>query len=314
MSSSNDAPGSTPWYVRGKRALLGIGAIAGAITATWGAIVLLVPPNTADVATVDSIELKSRTPLRAFVPSSAGQMDVQPAAKVDVDTPTARQHYYSVSTVDGGTSPPSSSSSSPSTSPTASPELTTSPTPSPSGSEVPSPEPSETITVDNLRQLPDEYFDALTSELANRGMNRETSDMMLRISRPKTTDEHGDPIPPEEVAGRIEDSLALLETEPTDEGTDLLGWTVSVGLRLIGLQDVPLLLTWSVDGVDEPLTWGSSGVAYEIRATTPDDGGTVDVWVPDLVEPGSYNLNVTLVHKPSGAVADSGTPLTLPAE
>jgi hypothetical protein len=89
------------------------------------------------------------------------------------------------------------------------------------------------------------------------------------------------------------------------------GWILAVQVDLEGLQNVPLLLRWSLDGVDVPQTWQAENLTYRVVGTTPHDSGIADIWVPDLARPGSYNVNVKLSYESSGGIAD-WQPLQLP--
>ncbi|WP_091470778.1 hypothetical protein [Paenarthrobacter nitroguajacolicus] len=119
----------------------------------------------------------------------------------------------------------------------------------------------------------------------------------------ETVDANGQPVPPAQVAAELKTAL---ETVDTDADADPLGWTVVVDLKLEGLSNVPLLLTWSIDGIDVPATWSAENLAYRITASTDNDGGFAEIWVPDLKMSGNYNVNVQLSYESSGLPAAQG--------
>ena len=48
--------------------------------------------------------------------------------------------------------------------------------------------------------------------------------------------------------------------------------------------------------------------------TTDHDGGSVEVWVPDLKRPGAYLVNLELARGSDGVVLYRATPVPLPEE
>ena len=86
---------------------------------------------------------------------------------------------------------------------------------------------------------------------------------------------------------------------------------VAVNLDVVGLKNVPLLLTWSLDGLDVPVSWTAGNIAYRMTATTAHDSGSADVWVPDLKGTGTYNVNLTLAREKDGAVLARSQPVQL---
>ena len=87
---------------------------------------------------------------------------------------------------------------------------------------------------------------------------------------------------------------------------------MAVNLTLEGLAGVPLLLTWSLDGVDVPEGWAADNVAYRVVATTPRDSGSAEVRVPNLKAEGVYRVNVKLAFESDGTPIARGEPLELP--
>ena len=124
-------------------------------------------------------------------------------------------------------------------------------------------------------------------------------------------DETGESLPPAELAVRLAAALEEVESTTGPQGEDPQGWTVAVRVDLQGLEDVPLLLTWSLDGLDVPLTWQAEKLAYRVVGGTPHDAGVAEIWVPDLTRSGAYNVNIKLSYEATGIIAD-WRPLALP--
>ena len=63
-----------------------------------------------------------------------------------------------------------------------------------------------------------------------------------------------------------------------------LGELISVDLELAGLQGQPVFLSWSIFQKDGPGQlsgrWLNSFVAFRLEATTNDDSGTLEMWIP----------------------------------
>ena len=126
------------------------------------------------------------------------------------------------------------------------------------------------------------------------------------------SDKDGDPLTPHEAAKRLAKALDKVEAEHDRKHRNPLGWVVAVNLDISGLDGEPLLLTWSLDGLDVPLTWRSDTVAYRLMPTTDHDGGSVEVWVPDLKRRGVYLVNLELARGSDGVVLYRGDPVPLP--
>lgn len=126
---------------------------------------------------------------------------------------------------------------------------------------------------------------------------------VVYVSVTETVDSSGQPVPPAQVAAELKTALEKVDT---DADADPLGWTVVVDFKLEGLGNVPLLLMWSIDGIDVPATWSAENLAYRITASTENDGGFAEIWVPDLKMSGNYNVNVELSYESSGLPAAQG--------
>jgi hypothetical protein len=77
-----------------------------------------------------------------------------------------------------------------------------------------------------------------------------------------------------------------------------LGELVSVNLELAGLKGQTVVLSWSIypeNGSNSlPKQWLGDFVAYRLVATTDDDTGTLDMWIPLPRQQGPYFIRATL--------------------
>jgi hypothetical protein len=77
-----------------------------------------------------------------------------------------------------------------------------------------------------------------------------------------------------------------------------VGELFSVNLELVGLQSQSVFLSWTMfqkDGRNHLSgEWLDNFVAYRLRATTNDDTGTLNMWIPLPKQPGSYFIRLTL--------------------
>jgi hypothetical protein len=77
-----------------------------------------------------------------------------------------------------------------------------------------------------------------------------------------------------------------------------LGELVSINLELTGLRNRPVFLSWSIfqKGGQNNLfgKWLSNFVAYRLEATTNDDTGTLEMWIPLPKVPGPYFIHLSL--------------------
>jgi len=77
-----------------------------------------------------------------------------------------------------------------------------------------------------------------------------------------------------------------------------LGELVSVNLELAGLKGQTVVLSWSIypenGSTSLPEKWVGNFVAYQLVATTDDDTGTVDMWIPLPRQQGPYFVRATL--------------------
>ena len=77
-----------------------------------------------------------------------------------------------------------------------------------------------------------------------------------------------------------------------------LGELISINLELTGLRNRPVFLSWSIfqKGGQNNLfgKWLSNFVAYRLEATTNDDTGTLEMWIPLPKVPGPYFIHLSL--------------------
>jgi hypothetical protein len=84
---------------------------------------------------------------------------------------------------------------------------------------------------------------------------------------------------------------------PTPERQPL-GELLSVDMELAGLQGQPMLLSWSIfqEGGQSHMSrnWLGNFPAYRLEATTNDDSGTLEMWIPLPRQPGPYFVRLTI--------------------
>jgi hypothetical protein len=118
---------------------------------------------------------------------------------------------------------------------------------------------------------------------------------------------HGDPVPPLVAASRLIGILGHTRTITGGPGnqsggpgnqSEPLGELVNVNVELSGLRGQPVLLSWSIfqEGGQSNLfgKWLSDFVAYRLEATTNDDTGALEMWIPLPKQHGPYFIRLTL--------------------
>jgi hypothetical protein len=146
---------------------------------------------------------------------------------------------------------------------------------------------------------------------------------------PVPLDPHGGVAPPVVAAKRLIRILTQTRTVSGESGNqsgggpgnqsgapsnkrDPLGELVSVNVELAGLQGQPVLLSWSMfpEGGHAHLfgNWLKNVAAYRLEATTNDDTGTLEMWIPLPKPPGPYfiHLSLTTLDGASLTSMDSG--------
>lgn len=297
----------TSWTSRAIAAFLGLGALAGAFVAMNEAKDEVVPPEPdAERVEITDIELIRASSLPEFTGVRPG-IDVTLTPGMGEDTAAGALEVLPAAVGSESTTTPAPETPPPDTDAPATPD------PAPSISPQPEePEPSAPSTPSPT--APDEQTEemamarAVVEQAGLGGYAFDPSDLLQLLppgvsprvdqtpvgdpspeagSSPTTT-----PLAPEEVAQQLEAALAQVETKTTGTHRDPLGFVISVDFDVQGFKGDNLLLTWALDGQDTPSQWRADTLAYRLTATTNDDRGSVEIWVPDLVRPGPYSINV----------------------
>lgn len=311
-----------PWYKRPQVLILSAGALAAAILGVINLWEKVFPPPDPDIATIESVQIIRRTPLSGFASGGIGKdLSLEPvtqqAALTGLGTTvnprvTPLPRPGPLPTFTFNPSPTLTTTAPPDTpTPTSSPE-SVSPTPSGSSSPSESGSPTGSPTAATLRPellsglsaVSDEFVASVADQPAMQDYTKPARTFTARSLVIEAVDDTGKPLPPEDVAAELVQALRTVETTHGPDGEDPLGWTMAVRLDLEGLAQVPLLLTWSLDGLDVPDTWKAENLAYRIVGATPHDAGVAEIWVPDLKGTGAYNVNIKLAYESSGIIAD----------
>ncbi|SFN90384.1 hypothetical protein [Mycetocola miduiensis] len=317
---------STPWYLKGKTLLITAGALAAALLGVINLWDRVFPADPGDVARVESVVLTKLTSLGDFTSADLGKdLHLEPAPEgAGAPRMVADLGAWGRNSAVTPSAPPSDPAH-PAATDTPAPTPTDTPTPGPETPTVPptSDTPTPTFTESPLerlvRQRPTlEYIQAVGDQPVLSDYEDGVADRMPGVAFNLTVDaeaegNEGKQVPPEELATILAEAFAEVEAIEDPTGLDPLGWTVAVRLNLEGVKGVPVLLTWSLDGVDVPENWKADKLAYRVIASTPHDAGSVELWIPDLSVPGTYNVNVKLVFESNGETADIAT-LTLPED
>jgi len=125
------------------------------------------------------------------------------------------------------------------------------------------------------------------------------------------TSDTGTQLSAEEAAKRLADALEQVSTTTGRGGLQPLGYTVVVHFELEGFSGVPILMTWTLDGVDVSTDWSAENVAFRLVASTEHDTGFAEIWVPHLEAPGTYNVNVALEVESDRTPVAHGKPLAI---
>lgn len=115
------------------------------------------------------------------------------------------------------------------------------------------------------------------------------------------SDRKGEPVPAYAAARRVIGVLGETRTATTPAGgrPDPLGQLISVNVHLIGLRGQPVLLSWSIYSRSARRrlfgNWLRNFAAYRLVASTEDDTGNVEVWIPLPKAPGPYVVHLHLI-------------------
>ncbi|MFJ6158837.1 hypothetical protein ACIQF8_16935 [Pseudarthrobacter sp. NPDC092184] len=333
-----------PWYKRTSTFIIAAGALAAAILGVLNLWDRIFPPPDDDVARIEAIHIIKRTPLTGFAPEGIGGLlpltavpeaasagrtyddaglagavvaEAEPAAvRNAVATPqfTGLEQFTMRPLPTVRPVPrPTFRTFTPTPTPT---RTTATPSPTPTGTSTgtdsPTPSPGPTMTKLRVpKPLTEDVRDAVAEQKVLAIYVPEAAERAIQYLSIEPVDEKGQTLPPAELAKELAQALEEVESTTGPQGEDPQGWTVAVRVDLQGLADVPLLLTWSLDGLDVPLTWQAEKLAYRVVGGTPHDAGVAEIWVPDLRRAGSYNVNIKLSYEDTGIIAD-WRPLALP--
>lgn len=326
MSAHREPDTVTPWFRRSKTLLISAGALAAALLGIVNLWDRVLPAPDPDVASIESVIITKQTSLGDFAQHSVGKdLLLSPAPKAAVHEPStdtenlARIQVLAVRS----TSPPQTPMRQTHPTPTPAPASQTSRpgTPTPalsstlSGTSTPmngtsmagTPTAKTSMTPTKIKipkPLGADYLASVEEQEALSGFADGVLKFIPRLLPPETVDVDGKPIPPAEVAKELARALEEVDAIHSTTGVDPIGWTLAVRLNLEGLAHEPLLLTWSLDGVDVSQNWQAENLAYRIVATTAHDAGVAEIWVPDLKRAGAYNVNVRLTYESDGTTAD----------
>ncbi len=137
-------------------------------------------------------------------------------------------------------------------------------------------------------------------------------EMLARMLPPTYLGADGTPPPADDVAKRLSQALAKVESTPSGKKKEPLGWAVAVNVDVEGFDGQPLLLKWSLDGLDVPGSWTTDTVAFRLTPRTPHDVGSFEVWVPNLKGQVAYNVNLMLESEVDRIALTRAKPVALP--
>jgi hypothetical protein len=329
MSTPAPEP-ARPWWRRWWNRTTAIIITLGTLAAAIGSILALLPkPDSEDSARFTAVRVTSGVPLGEYrqrsavmVPYRSGRNEgrqrdrgagppVAQLAWTSADKPSLPAGL--LATVDRLQSDPTTSSVTTTSAPTTTSVTTTSASTTTSATTTTSdgvPSSSQGFVVPPAFQQED--LGAYTKQVFKRveaqdpGVKRceQQEDCTLRRLIPQSTDEKGNPVPPDVAAERVIKLLSQVRRttgeQPSGEKPkgEPLGVVVSTNLELVGLRGKPVLLSWSMwqQGGKKRLfgNWLNTNLAYRLVATTDHDTGTLDMWVPLPKAPGSYFIRVKL--------------------
>ena len=340
METEQEQRNGAPWYARGKAWIIGAGALAAASLAVLGLGDRLFPADLEDVAKIESVDMIGQTSFKQFASKGLGaELPLEPGPPAAPGDARAIVSVVSVRPAGSTVAMPSDtpeveSPKDPSeVAPPSAPETLAPDTPTipPASPATDSPDPPTTpppttapaspeVTIPpaavdlKVWTPPDAHLQTMLSDPRIEDFDFTETELtvsFLTIIEPSGAE--GEELPPEEAVTRVAAALVDVESTTDDEGTlDPVGWTVAVNLTLEGLAGVPLLLTWSLDGVNVPEEWAAEKVTYRVVAGTPHDAGSAEIWVPKLKTAGEYHVNVKLKLASDGATTIAhGPPLSI---
>lgn len=315
MDDEADPKAKTPWYRRATPLIATVGAVVAATVSIIGLWDRFFPADPEDVASIEMVEVVRQSALRDFVTENLGTNlplvperedaaiqipdDGAPGAVLAVvpSNPPEPGVLGTSATPEPGPGVPTglfeTSESADPGEPTAE---STEPATPPSDSDFTALDVLQEVSAEDVgvELFGDPAF------LAPEDTNPFSSGAMTRSSLGVGSPGLDSPVPtgeaasPEVVTAQIVEALSVVEGT-FDANPEPRGWVVAVDLSLEGLSGEPLLLIWSLDGVDVPQSWANDTLAYRVQANTNRDSATAEIWVPDLAVPGTYKVNVKLI-------------------
>ncbi|MGO4588640.1 hypothetical protein [Paenarthrobacter sp. 2TAF44] len=291
----------TPWYRSGKALVITAGALAAALISIFALWDRLFPPNIEDVANIESVTIVKQTSLAAFAPADLGKdLNLSPAAAVGLNLPAYSANLAGSS----GTTKPTPTTAHPTTSPPTTPTVTPT-TSTTSATTTATSTGSPTMANKNIPRPPSQaYRTAVKEQKVLEGYVPDALIILPALLPPVTVNQNGELLPADQAAAELVKAMEEVIIIDSTQGKDPRGWTIAVRVDLVGLARVPMLLTWSLDGVDVSDSWKADNLAYRIQATTEHDAGVAEIWVPDLKKAGAYVVNVKLTFESNGTIAD----------
>ena len=316
MAATQDVHPS-PWYLRGRSIIIGAGGLAAALLAVLGLWDRLNPPGVVDqedFATFSSATLTKRMTLSHFAEASSGINmplipESGPAKGGGVGTLNSSRVALLAVDVDASTPTPTNAETSPtSTTPTETVTTADTVTPTDTATVVP----SATLELRDLSQVDDLARSVVDAKpLDGYDLPPKVVPQLALSLAGGTEDPSGGPLSAHELAKRLADALKQVDANHKAGKKDPRGWIVAANLEVRGLERVPLLLTWSLDGLNVPVNWTVDNLAYRLTATTAHDGASVEVWVPNLKKRGVYNVNLALSVESTGSVLARSQPVKI---
>lgn len=304
MDSERQQENGTPWYARSKAWIIGAGALAAAGLAVLSLGDRLFPADVEDVARIESVDLVGQASFKEFASKGFGvELPLAPAPAAAPGDAAAV--VRAAASEPAASVAPDTSTTPPETPATDAPTLSTTrpPTTPPASPELLDPE---------LWTPPDAYLQTMLAHPSVETFEFTEDELRASLVVIEPSGAGGEELPPEEVVSRVAAALDDVETTADEEGAlDPDGWTIAVNLTIEGLAGVPLVLTWSLDGVSVPEDWAAEKVTYRVIADTPRDVGSAEIWVPRLKAAGEYNVNVKLRLASDGTTLAHGTPLSI---
>ncbi|MCR2799473.1 hypothetical protein QNO21_10080 [Microbacterium sp. zg-Y818] len=267
----------TVWQ-RAKGVVVSAGALATAVIAVVGVWNWLSPRDVQDAASVE-LALVSRSTLHEYSFQTQQDFDGLPQHPVDAGLALV------VATPQPAAPPRPSETAPPTPSPTPQTDQDRNTVPSTGGTMATDP--------------PVDAYQLTEEEKRALALITSVEDVSLDGPSPM-------PLTSDEVETSLAEALAEVEAVTTQDSVDPLGYRVAVNFVFDGLAGVPLVLTWSLNGVDVSANWRAPRLGIRLEPTTDHDSGSVDIWVPNLSSPGDYIVEVKIVRASGGAALTSG--------